>query len=91
MEKAKPMRQAMPFTASIIDDFRTTWPEAGVVQAVRAGIDGQPTFHANENGQEVGTPIPYDPDKASSVADLIAAGLLVIGQTQPPKKGRRHG
>lgn len=87
----KPLRQAMPFTASIIDDFRSKWPEAGIVQAVRAGLDGQPTFHATENGQEVGTPIPYDPDKASSCADLIAAGLLVTGKTNPPTKGRRHG
>jgi hypothetical protein len=87
----KPLRQIMPFTASIIDDFRTNWPESGVVQAVRAGIDGQPTFHAKENGHEVGTPIPYDPDKAISVADLIAAGLLVIAKPQPPKKGQSRG
>lgn len=40
----------MPFTTSIIDDFRTHWPEAGVVEAVKAGIDGQPVFHASENG-----------------------------------------
>ena len=76
----KPLRQAMPFTASIID-----------VQAVRAGLDGQPTFHAKENGHEVGTPIPYDPAKASSLAALIAAGLFVTGKTNPPTKGRRHG
>ena len=87
----KPLRQTMPFTASIIDDFRANWPEAGVVQAVRAGLDGQPTFHAKENGQEIGTPIPYDPDKASSVAALIAAGLLVIAKPQPTKKGQRRG
>lgn len=87
----KPLRQAMPFTASIIDDFRSKWPEAGVVQAVRAGLDGQPTFHAKENGHEVGTPIPYDPAKASSLAALIAAGLFVTGKTNPPTKGRRHG
>lgn len=91
MEKAKPMRQAMPFTASIIDDFRSNWPEAGVVQAVRAGLDGQPTFHAKENGHEVGTPIPYDQTKASSLSDLIGAGLFVTGKTNPPTKGRRHG
>ncbi len=56
------MRQAMPFTASIIDDFRANWPEAGIEQAVRAGIAGQKTFHAIENGHEVGTPIPYNPN-----------------------------
>lgn len=85
------MRQAMPTVAAWIDELRAAFGKEAVDPAIRAGIDGQPTFHAKENGQEVGTPIPYDPDKASSVADLIAAGLLVIGQPQPPKKGRRHG
>lgn len=87
----KPLRQAMPFTASIIDDFRSNWPEAGVVQAVRAGIDGQPTFHAKENGHEVGTPIPYDQTKASSLAALIAAGLFVPGKATEKPKGSRRG
>ena len=66
----KPMRQAMPFTASIIDDFRANWPEAGIEQAVRAGIAGQKTFHAIENGHEVGTPIPYNPTKAVRLSDI---------------------
>ena len=62
-----------------------------LVQAVRAGLDGQPTFHAKENGHEVGTPIPYDPAKASSLAALIAAGLFVPGKATEKPKGSRHG
>lgn len=81
----------MPFTASIIDDFRTNWPEAGIVQAVRAGIDGQPTFHAREAGHEVGTPLPYDQDKAVSLATLIDIGHVRTGQSVTYPKGRRHG
>jgi hypothetical protein len=86
------MRQAMPFTASIIDDFRTNWPEAGIVQAVRAGIDGQPTFHAKEAGHEVGTPIPCDPAKAVSVATLIEIHHLSAAKAPAPinPKGRRN-
>ena len=60
----------MPFTTSIIDDFRTHWPEAGVVEAVKAGMQGQPVFHASENGHSVGTPLPYDARQAVSLADV---------------------
>lgn len=66
----KPLRLAMPFTTAIIDDFRAHWPEAGVVEAVKAGIDGQPVFHASENGHSVGTPLPYDARQAISLADV---------------------
>jgi len=74
------MRQAMPFTASIIDDFRANWPEAGIEQAVRAGIAGQHTFHAIENGHEVGTPIPYDPGKAVKLSETV------VGPMNPRKE-----
>lgn len=87
----KPMRQAMPWVTGIIDDFRTHWPEAGVVQAIRAGMDGQPTFHACEAGHQVGTPIPYDPAKAVSVATLIEIGHLATAKAKDTPKGRRHG
>lgn len=66
----KPLRLAMPFTTAIIDDFRAHWPEAGVVEAVKSGIDGQPVFHASENGHSVGTPLPYDARQAISLADV---------------------
>lgn len=66
----KPLRLAMPFTTAIIDDFRAHWPEAGVVEAVKAGMQGQPVFHASENGHSVGTPLPYDARQAISLADV---------------------
>lgn len=66
----KPLRLAMPFTTAIIDDFRAHWPEAGVVEAVKAGMQGQPVFHASENGHSVGTPLPYDARQAVSLADV---------------------
>lgn len=91
MTKPKPLRESMPFTASIIDDFRAHWPEAGIVQAVRAGIDGQQTFHARENGQEVGTPIPYDPARAVALADIIIGTMNPANAPQTEKKGPRHG
>lgn len=87
----KLLRKIMPFTASIIDDFRTNWPEAGIVQAVRAGMDGQPTFYASEAGHQVGTPIPYDPAKAVSLATLIEIGHVGTAKAKDTTKGRRHG
>lgn len=66
----KPLRTAMPFVTSIIDDFREHFPEADVVAAVRAGMDGQPLFHAVEGGLEVGTPFPDLSARAVSLKDI---------------------
>ena len=91
MEKAKPMRHAMPTVTAWIDDLRAAYGNDAVDPAIRAGIDGQPTFHAREGGHEVGTPIPYDPERTIVVSDLVRAGLLATGNSAPPTKGRRHG
>lgn len=92
MEKEKkPMRQAMPWVTSIIDDFRTHWPEAGVVQAIRAGLDGQQTFHARENGHEVGTPIHHDESRAVSMADIHLGPFNPASAPQTDRKGNRRG
>ena len=66
----KPLRQAMPLTAAVIDEFRTAFGAEEINLSIKAGIEGQPTFHARENGQEVGTPLLYDPSKAISLADM---------------------
>jgi hypothetical protein len=87
----KPLRQAMPTVAGWIDELRAAFGAQAIDAAIRAGLDGQPTFHAREAGHEVGTPIPYDPDKAVSLATLIEAGHVRIGQAATPQKGRRHG
>lgn len=87
----KPLRHAMPTVAGWIDELRAAFGTEMIDAAIRAGIDGQPTFHARENGHEVGTPIHHDPDKASSVADLIAAGLFSTGKPAEQRKGTRHG
>lgn len=87
----KPLRQAMPFTAGIIDDFRANWPEAGVVQAVRAGIDGQPVFYSRENSHQIGTPIPYEPNKAVRLSDIDRTPNTLTSAQQTEKKGPRRG
>lgn len=82
----KPLRQTMPFTTSIIDDFRANWPEADIVAAVRAGIDGQPTFYANENGVEIGTRAPHDANNAVPLSDI---GYRNENAPAAPRDGRQ--
>lgn len=66
----KPLRQAMSYVTSIIDDFRNNWPEAGIVESVKAGMAGQPVFHARENGHEIGTALPCCAERSVSMADI---------------------
>ncbi len=63
----KPLRLAMPHTAGFIDALREAFGASQIDQAIRAGIEGQPTFWARENGQEIGTRCP--PPGASFSAD----------------------
>jgi len=67
----KPLRTVMPFTASIVDDFREFFPEAGIVETVRAGMNGQPVFFAREAGHEVGTPLPDLSGREVSLCDVV--------------------
>ena len=66
----KPLRQAMPTVAAFIDDLRDAFGAEHINPIIRAGMDGQPVFHAKEAGHEVGTPIPYSAEKAVSMADI---------------------
>lgn len=82
----KPLRQAMPTVAAWIDDLRAAFGKELIDLAIRAGIDGQQTFHARENGQQVGTPIAYDANKAVRLSDIIVGPM-----NQPAAKKARHG
>jgi len=55
---SKTLRLSMPHTAAWIDALRVAFGATQVDSAIRAGIDGQPTFYASENGQEIGTQCP---------------------------------
>ncbi|QRM19548.1 hypothetical protein GBK02_09110 [Dechloromonas sp. TW-R-39-2] len=50
----KPLRTAMPIITAFIDDFRAAFGDQ-VVLPIKAGMEGQQTFWARENGHEVGT------------------------------------
>lgn len=66
----KPLRQAMPGVAAFIDQLRDAFGADQINPVIKAGIDGQPVFHARENGHEIGTPIPYAAAKAVSLSDI---------------------
>lgn len=52
---SKPLRQTMPSVAGWIDELREAFGAEMIDAAIRAGIAGQRTFYASENGVEVGT------------------------------------
>lgn len=71
----KPLRQAMPGVAAFIDSLREAFGDDQINPSIKAGMDGQPTFHAKENGHSVGTPLPYDANKAVSLTDVCIGPL----------------
>jgi len=78
---AKPMRQAMPRVTEFIDAVREAFGRAPVDAAIRAGLDGQPTFWAIENGLEIGV---RQPDTGVPVSQMVIGPLLPASDI-PPK------
>ncbi len=52
---AQSLRETMPITAGFIDACREVFGAAQINAAIRAGMEGQETFYAAENGRTVGT------------------------------------
>ncbi|MFC3340027.1 hypothetical protein [Paracandidimonas soli] len=52
---SKNLREEMPETAAFIDRLRQTFGAESINRQIRAGMNGQPTFYAKENGHEIGT------------------------------------
>lgn len=52
---ARSLRELMPVTAAFIDEMREVFGAEGINQSIKGGMAGVPTFHAAENGQQVGT------------------------------------
>lgn len=55
MQKPSNLRADMPTVAGWIDQLRAAFGAETINAAIRAGLDGQPTFCASENGRAVGT------------------------------------
>lgn len=83
----KPLRTAMPATAAFIDAIRDAFGADMINAAIRAGLDGQATFWARENGQEVGTRSADQPERTISLADIHLGPMNPANAKQP--KGHR--
>jgi len=55
---SKPLRITMPATAAFIDACREAFGADEVNAQIKLGMQGAKTFHARENGIEVGTTMP---------------------------------
>lgn len=49
------MRDQMPVTTSVVDDFRSVFGKEMVDGQIRRGMKGEPVFFASENGHTIGT------------------------------------
>jgi len=74
----KPLRQKMPTVAAFIDDLRAAFGEEIIHNIIRAGLQGQPVFHASENGHQIGTPLPSVAGESVSMADIDLRSFSAI-------------
>lgn len=63
----------MPTVAGFIDAMRAAFGAEAIDPSIRAGMNGQPTFWAKENGIEVGTRAAYDAKKVVTGAEIQIA------------------
>lgn len=52
------LREQMPVTAQLIDDFRAVFGKENIDGVLRRARKGEPVFYAVENGHTFGTPSP---------------------------------
>lgn len=77
------LRTKMPAVTAFIDDLRATFGTDTINAAIRAGMNGQPTFHAHENGIEVGARMVEDP------ARTVRLDKMIIRPVQEEKRIRK--
>lgn len=77
------LRTEMPSTAAFIDAMRDAFGAESINQSIKAGMNGQPTFYASENGHEVGT-------KAQISADKVVGGDDLCIWDEKPKNGLKN-
>lgn len=66
----KSLRTEMPAVAAFIDDLRTAFGADCINATIKAGMNGQPVFHARENGHEIGTALPCCAERSVAMSDI---------------------
>ena len=80
------MREKMPTVASWIDELRKAFGTDEINQQIRRGMNGQPTFFAEEGCHRIGTPFD-DPDPEK----VFSGTRLVINPIRGDAKGGKRG
>jgi len=75
------LREVMPWTASIIDEWREAFGVEAVNKIIARGTAGGGGFHAQESGVEIGSKgiqpvqdgpiVQWDPERAVKVGDMV--------------------
>ena len=69
---AKSLREIMPVTAAFIDECREAFGVEMVNAQIKLGMQGARTFHASENGTEVGTASPsFEESKGITLDKMV--------------------
>ncbi len=74
------LRSDMPLVTEFVDALRESFGRPAVDAAIRAGLEGQPTFWARENGLEIGARLP---DTGVPVSQM---GIGSLCQSTPPQR-----
>lgn len=72
------LRADMPLVTEFVDALREAFGRPAVDAAIRAGLDGQPTFWASEHGIEIGV---RTPDTGVPVSQMVIGPLLPASDT----------
>jgi hypothetical protein len=80
------LRSEMPVVAAWVDEMRKAFGAEMVDQQIRRGMKGEQTFHATENGHEVGTAFD-SPD----VAKVFSGDRLLVRFSEVTLKGGKRG
>jgi len=75
------LRDEMPGVAAFIDDLRSAFGKDEINDQVRAGLKGKPTFHATENGYEIGT--PFKPEQGIKLSETIVGPMALKKRGAP--------
>lgn len=81
MNAPKSLRESMPLCAEFIDEMRAAFGADEVNAQIKLGMQGARTFHAVENGHEVGTQMQSFDDSPGITLDK----MVIRDKSIPPK------
>ena len=84
----KPLRQSMPETTAFIDAMRDAFGPENINRSIKAGIEGQPTFYARENGQEIGTRAPQSDERTVKLSETLIGPMNATQRDSASRKGK---